>query len=79
MRSVTGRNLKRILLLTNERKFDEITDADIDKIMYAEMKNENSWRVPLIQEIMDMKFGKLIIDGFSSEECEEILQCACTS
>ena len=79
MRSVTGSNLKRILLLTNKRKFDEVTDADIDKIVYAEMKSENGWRVPLIKEITDMKFGQLIIDGFSSEECEEILQFACTS
>ena len=46
MRSVTGKNLKRILLLTNKRKFDDVTDADIEKIVYAEMPSDNGWRVP---------------------------------
>ena len=40
MRSVTGKNLKRILFLTNKRKFDDLNDADIDKIlMGSQVKN----------------------------------------
>ena len=37
------------------------------------------WRINLIKEITDIKFGKLEVDGFTHEECEEILKFACVS
>ena len=76
-RSVTGSNIRRILLLTNKEKIENVTQYDIERIQYAEMAD--GWRVPLIQEITDVKFGQLSIDGFSDEECQEILRFACTS
>ena len=57
---------------------DEITDEDIATIEYAAIE-ENTWRVNLIKEITDKKFNQLEIDGFSEEECEEILQFVCVS
>ena len=76
-RSVTGSNIRRILLLTNKEMIENVTQYDIEKIQYAEMAD--GWRVSLIQEITDVKFGQLSIDGFSDEECQEILRFACTS
>ena len=32
-----------------------------------------------LQEITDMKFDQLTLNGFSDEECEEILHFTCTS
>ena len=78
-RSVTGNNIRKILLLTKKTKVDEITDEDIATIEYAAITEENTWRVNLIKEITDKKFNQLEIDGFSQEECEEILQFACVS
>jgi hypothetical protein len=46
---------------------------------YAEMESGNGWRVTLFKEITDIKFGQLTINGFSDEECKEVLQFACTS
>ena len=43
------------------------------------MTDVNHWRVDVIKELTDVKFGKLIVDGFSMEECEEILQYDCIS
>ena len=78
-RSFTGNNIRKILLLTKEAKVDEITDEDIETIEYAAIIEENTWRVKLIKEITDKKFNQLEIDGFSEEECEEILQFVCVS
>ena len=33
----------------------------------------------MIKEISDVKCGQLSVDGFSTDECEEILRYACTS
>ena len=78
-RSVTGNNITKILLLTKKANVDEITDEDIEAIEYAPITEENTWRINLIREITDNKFNQLEIDGFSKEECEEILQFACVS
>jgi hypothetical protein len=78
-RSVTGSNIRRILLLTGKENINQITHTDIENIDYAVISNENRWRIDLIKEITDVKFDQLSIDGFSKEECEEILQYACIS
>ena len=76
-RSVTGSNIHRILLLTGKENINQISDTDIENINYADISDENQWRVNLIKEITDVKFDQLSIDGFSREECEEMLQYAC--
>ena len=78
-RSVTGSNLRRILLLTKKTKVEDITEKDIENIESDEISDDNMWRVNIIREITDLKFGQVMIDGFSIEECDEILQYACTS
>ena len=72
-RSVTGSNLRRILLLTKKTRVEDINDKDIKNIEFDEISEDNYWRVKLIQEITDIKFGQVNIDGFSKEECDEIL------
>ena len=79
MRSTTGSNIRKILLLTKRDSILEVTGEDIDSIEYAKLSEENVWRVGLIKEITDVKFGQLNIDGFTIEECEEMLQFACIS
>ena len=78
-RSTTGGNIRRILLLTKKESIDQISDEDIENIEYAKMSDDDMWRVNMIKEVTDVKFGQLTIEGFSIEECEEMLQFACIS
>ena len=78
-RSVTRRNVRRFLALTNKSKVEDITTNDIDNIVYEEMPEGNEWRIDLIKEVTDIKFGQLELDGFTHEECEEILKFAFVS
>ena len=78
-RSITGCNLRRILLLVKRSKIEEITKEDVENIEYAKLEDDDCWRVNLIKEITNVKFGQVEVEGFSSDECEEILQFACTS
>ena len=68
-----------MLLLTKKENIDQISDRDIDGIIYAEILEDDKWRVDIIKEVTDVKFGQSTIEGFTIEECEEILQFACTS
>jgi hypothetical protein len=71
-RSITGSNIRKILLLIGKGYIHQVGYRDIENIEYAR-------RVDVIKELTDVKFGQLIVDGFSLEECEEILQYACIS
>ena len=77
-RSTTGSNIRRILLLTKKDRIEDVTQEDIENIKYAEMPDEESWRVGMIKDMTDRKFGQLVVEGFSDEECETMLAFACT-
>ena len=78
-KSTTGSNIRRILLLTKKERIEDVTQEDIENIKYAEMSDEESWRDGIIKDMTDRKFGQLVVEGFSDEECETMLAFACTS
>ena len=60
-------------------KLDDISETDIEEIDADRIQEEDIWRVGIIKEMTDIKFGQLDIEGFSEDECEAILNFACTS
>ena len=64
-------------LLEAVHNWVDISSGDIDSIEYAEIPDGNGWRNLLIQEITDVKFGQASIQGFSIDECQEILEFTC--
>ena len=79
MRSTTGKNLRMLMLLTERSNVDEICREDYKKIDYHKIKDEEQWRLSLIDEIIDIRYKQLDVEGFESEEIEEILNYVCTS
>ena len=78
-RSITGANIRKLLILTKKDNIDSISAKYIDDIEYEEIFNEDLWRDNVIKELTDVKFGQLNIEGFSDDEFKEILHYACTS
>ena len=77
--SVTGRNLERIKYLVGKSNTEDLVPADCDKIKYCEMKPEDQWKLSMVREITDCKFGEAFIEGFSRDEMKVILHNVCTS
>ena len=78
-RTVTGANLRNILLLTDCMTVDDLTIDCIKQIKYNEMMEQDRWRTSLIKEVLDMKHGSLAIPiDWSVEDLEEIMNYACT-
>ena len=79
VRTTTGSNLRNILLLTSLSSVDDLKPSIADQIKYQVISDRDKWRVPLIQEAIDMKNGVVSLpDGWSFDELEEILEFACT-
>jgi hypothetical protein len=79
VRTVTGTNLRNILLLTNKSTVDDLEACQVDSIMYHQIGEEDTWRIGLVKELIDLKHGDLILpEEWTAEELELILDFACT-
>ena len=79
VKSTTGRNLRKIMLLTGKSNIEELNEIKIDELEYHPTKEEDRWKLSVIDECIDIKFGKLNIDGFNKEEIEDICNYLCKS
>ena len=76
--TVTGRNLRRILLLTDKPTIRHLRPCDIDTVcLYGEPE---LWRVLAVTEILEIRAGDLqLLVGWNYGEIEAILLAACCS
>ena len=79
VRSTTGYNLRRLMLLLKKRNIENLSKEDYRLIEYNKIEAKDVWKVPFIREITDRKFNQLEVEGFTYEELEEILDFLCTS
>ena len=65
--------------LTQRSNVDELCREDYKKIDYHKINDSEQWRISIIEEIIDIKYNQLDVEGFEAEEIEEILNFVCTS
>ena len=66
MKSVTEYNVRRIMLETGKTNVDQLNDVGIENIKHHQVSIEAKWKISVIKKCIDVKFGRLNIDGFSS-------------
>ena len=79
VRSVTGKNMRNILLQTDKYDVDELTKSDVSGIKYFPIDPEDRWKASLVIEVIDARDSKLHLNGFSDEEMSSLIQFICTS
>ena len=77
--SVTGSNLRNILLLTDKADIQDLLPADLSNLKYHPIQNEDKWKVSILQEILEIKHGNLGVDDFNYDELDEIVEFLCVS
>ena len=78
-RSITGNNIRMIQLLTDRAKYSAVSYSDIDRIAYAELEEDDRWRIGIIKDVIEFQFGQNEIENFSYDEMSLMLNFACTS
>ena len=53
--SVTGFNLRKIMLLLEKTSIDELKPSDANEAKYFPVPNSEKWKIDLINEITDIK------------------------
>ena len=77
-RSVTGQNLRRLLLQSNVLDIHQLKGSDVTS-KYRSISEEDQFRVGIINEIIDIKNNNLEIAGFTDDELDEVLEFLCVS
>ena len=76
--SVTGNNLRRIMLETYIPDVRRLKPSHV-KVKYRNLPENEKYRVGFINELIDMKNNQLEVIGFDEEELEAIFQHLCVS
>ena len=76
--SVTGRNLRQIMLQTDVQDVKMLKPIDV-KTKYRNVPENEKYRVGFIKEIVDVRNNQLVVEGFGDDELETILQHLCVS
>ena len=78
--SVTGRNLRGIMLLTSKSRVKDLTIEDVRNIKYHDLDDTEKWRIVTINEVLEIKSGDRELPvNLSRRDLEDLLNLACTS
>ena len=79
-RSITGSNFRKMMLLCDKTSIGDTLVSDIDNLSYREIPQEESWRINVIKELIEIKTDPAnLLPDFPIEEIDEILSFLCVS
>ena len=78
-RTTTGRNLRYLMIALGKNLVETIREEDIDTMEYHTIPEDETWRIDLLKEIIEVKENEYEVHGFTNEELEEIVNFVCTS
>ena len=78
-RTNTGRNLRRLMLLSEGSNVDNIVTEKIQKRVYTQIPTGEGWKIEIAKEIIGTLNGEASIDNFSRKEAKDLLQYIVTS
>ena len=77
-RSVTGHNLRTLMLNSSTDNIKNLMPKDADND-YFEVPEGEEYRIEFIKELIEVKNNTFKVDGFNNEELDDILCFLCTS
>ena len=79
VRSTTGFNLRKIMLLLKKKHIDDIKIEDLNEYIHAPVSRNDVWKVELVKELIEVKYDELQLDNLSKEEIDMIINTVCSS
>ena len=76
-RSITGSNLRNILLKTDKTSIRDLVPNDVLNIEYHPIQEDENWKVSFIQELIEAKNSNLEVVDFTDDELDKIMEFLC--
>ena len=77
--SITGSNLRNIMLLVGKTNIEDLNPTDADSLVYCPVESENEWKIEIAKELLEVQSGCLQLEHFSFKEVQEMLSFICIS
>ena len=76
--SVTGRNMRGILLMTKKSRVEDLTEEDARNIQYHSLDDTEQWRIVTMTEVLEIKSGmRELPEEWSWQQKEDWLNYCC--
>ena len=75
-RLTTGWNLRFIMIKSGNNRIEDLDVRNTD-FEYHLVKDSEKWKIGFVKELIDVKLGDLVVEGFSYEEIDETLRYLC--
>ena len=77
-RTVTGSNLRNILLMTSSSSIEKLSPSAVSEMAYKDLSQNDEWKIGLIHEIIDIRMGDRLLEQWDVDELDAILEDICT-
>ena len=75
--SITGSNLRNIMLNVGKTNIEDLNPTDADSFVYCPVESENEWKIEIAKELLEVQSGCLQLEHFSFKEVQEMLSFIC--
>ena len=58
---------------------EDLKESDIEQIVYTTIEAEDTWKIGMVLELIDVREDKIEVIDFDENELEETLTYLCTS
>ena len=70
-RSTTGKNLRQLMIMSDKNT--------IDSMEYCPVPEGDTWRIGILDELLDSRSSIAEIPGFTQEEIQDLIDFVCVS
>ena len=56
-----------------------VTYNHVKKLKYRIPTKEDMWRVPLLKELLSVRQGEMVVEGFDKDALNKMIEYICTS
>ena len=71
--------MRKIMLLTDRNCISDVGKDDVKNIQYAKVREEDRWKINIVNEIIETRAEQLYVDNMAQEELDDILWMICTN
>ena len=78
VRTITGSNLRNILIQTNLLNIDELQPSVVQQVTYKEMQDRDRWRLPYLGKLLEQR-GEVFYQCGDCTELTELINSICVT
>ena len=77
--SRTGYNLRTIILICEKNDISHVSPSDLTTLKYPEVPLGEVWRIPFLRELMEIRYDPEMLQNFTIDEIEDMINFISTT